>query len=290
MAEKIWSLLELIHWTTGYFREKEIENPRLNVEVLLGKILNMPRVDLYVNYDRIMSPAELADFKAFIQRRLGGEPLQYIIGETGFYGLTIELSPRVLIPRPETELLVETALESIDEKTSSLADLGTGSGCIALAIASNSPEIKITATDRDEEILDVARNNARRLELDHRIEFIKSDMLREILPPEKEVDIIVSNPPYISEEEYQTLDDEVRLFEPTAALTDNRDGLTFYRKILEEARFHFKNGKGTIILELGYNQAEKVTNIARESGYQNIVIKKDYSEINRILKANYEKQ
>ena len=285
--EKIWTLLELIQWTTNYFHNKGIENPRLNVETLLGKALNMERVDLYVNYDRIINPGERQIFKQLIQRRLQGEPLQYILGETGFYGLNIRVTPDVLIPRPETELLVETALELISPNIETVADLGTGSGCIALALAANHPNLTIIATDISEAALSVARQNAIDLHLENRVTFYQQDMVRDILPEGFKVDMVISNPPYIPDAEFAELSREVKEFEPDIALTDHGDGLTYYRAILEKARTHFHHSNGIVLLELGYGQADAVEKLARSLGYQNIVIKKDYANINRIFKANY---
>ena len=292
MNDEIWTLLKLIRWTTDYFQKNKIENPRLNVEYLIGKITQLERVDLYMNYDRIVSKKELSDFKELIKRRIAGEPLQYIIGETSFYGYPIKVGPGVLIPRPETELLVEKIISDLKDKApGSIADIGTGSGCIAIALALELPEWNIYATDISLKALAMAEENARINEVENRIQFIQHDINNNLLPKDLKVDVLVSNPPYVSLDEYSQLPEEIKNFEPPEALLDGNDGLSFYRKILSFAPNIINNGIGTVYFELGHQSIDSgVDLIAKEMGYNQIEIVNDYAQINRIMKVNYEKR
>lgn len=292
MNDEIWTLLRLIRWTTDYFQKNNIENPRLNVEYLIGKITQLERVDLYMNYDRIVSKKELSDFKELIKRRIAGEPLQYIIGETSFYGYPIKVGPGVLIPRPETELLVEKIISDLkDKEPGSIADIGTGSGCIAIALALELPGWNIYATDISLKALAMAEENARINEVENRIQFIQHDINNNLLPKDLKVDVLVSNPPYVSLDEYSQLPEEIKNFEPPEALLDGNDGLSFYRKILSFAPNIINNGIGTVYFELGHQSIDSgVDLIAKEMGYNQIEIVNDYAQINRIMKVNYEKR
>jgi len=292
MTNEIWTLLKLLKWTTRYFEEKSIENPRLNVENLLCKTLDLSRVDLYLNYERILSSSELSDFKAMIKRRVNGEPLQYILGETSFYGLPIKLNPAVLIPRPETELLVENIIDTMKSaKGEVIADIGTGSGCIAIALAKNLPEAKIIATDVSIDALAIAQENAELNCVSDQIEFINQDINTALLPNGFSPRCIVSNPPYVSIEEYAKLQKEIVEYEPKAAVTDNKDGMFFYRQILKMAPACLEKGPGPgyLFLELGYGRAAAVVEEAEQRGYTEIEILPDYAKIERIFKAKYEK-
>ena len=292
MSEEIWTLLKLIKWTTEYFQKNNIENPRLNVEYLIGHVIGLERVDLYVNYDRILSKDELSEFKALVKRRISGEPLQYILGETSFYGYPIKVGPGVLIPRPETELLVESVIEDLkDSAPGQIADFGTGSGCIAIALALELPGWEIYATDISEKALEIAKENAVNNKVDERVHFIHQDMHMDLLPGGLKVDVIVSNPPYVSKKEFQELPEEIKNFEPEEALHDHRDGLSYYQKILSAAPNYLNNNHGSVYFELGHQSVDGgVDLMAKDLGYTNIEIREDYSRIKRIMKAKYEKK
>jgi len=291
MSQEIWTVLKLIQWTTDYFKKNKIENPRLNVEYMIGKVTGLDRVELYLNFDKILSAAELAEFKDLIKKRINGEPLQYLLGETSFYGYPIKVNPQVLIPRPETELLVETIVEDLQKVNPGvIADLGTGSGCIAIALAKELPLWRIIATDISDEALVVAKDNAINNDVSDRLQFYQQDMKQQLLPESQRADVIVSNPPYVTADEFQTLPKEIKEYEPEIALHDGGNGLSFYRKILANATNFFANSEGRIYFELGYQSAGNgVDKLANDSGYTDIEIIQDYSGINRIMKAKYEK-
>lgn len=290
MTEEIWTLLKLLQWTSDYFRKNKIENPRLNVEYLIGKITNLSRVDLYINFERIMSKKELEDFKELVKRRISGEPLQYILGETNFYGYPIRVNPDVLIPRPETELLVEKVVGDLKHSEPGvIADLGTGSGCIAIALASLLPDWKIIATDISEKALKVAQENSDLNNLNSQILYFQADAREKILPGDTLIDVIVSNPPYVTIEEFSALPSEIRNYEPEIALHDGGDGLGFYRTILEQGPKYFKNNIGHVYFELGHHSLRNgVREIAENYGFKNNEVLPDYSGIDRILKVTYD--
>jgi release factor glutamine methyltransferase len=278
------TILEIINKTTVFFKQKNIENPRLNTERLLGALLNIDRVQLYLQYDRLMTKSETELFRGFVRRRAEKEPLQYIIGETEFMGLKFKVSSTVLIPRPETEILIDKILILRDSKSifnPTIWDIGTGSGCIAIALAHYWPECNIIATDVSESSLSLAEENASLNKVKDRIRFIKHNILADPVDLLTQTDIIVSNPPYISLEEYEKLGDEIRLFEPKMALTDNLEGLTFYEKIFslieKEHKCKF------IIVELSGTQTQKITQIARKYSSVELDVYNDLNNLPRIL-------
>ncbi len=259
-----WTPLKLIRWTTEYFEKKGIPNPRVDSELLLATILKCQKVDLYVRYDRCLSEKDLAKFKELVERRAKREPLQYILGETEFFGLKIKVTPDVLIPRPETELLVEEIFKIPPLKKGGGGDLnileiGTGSGCIAIALAKKLPKAKIVATDISKEALIVAKENAALHHVSHQIEFILADIApwRVFQAEEKTFDLIVSNPPYIPSQAIKMLQSEV-LFEPHGALDGGEDGMVKIKQILKEGSPFLKHS-GFLILEVGEQQAAKLT-------------------------------
>ncbi|MCK4826997.1 peptide chain release factor N(5)-glutamine methyltransferase, partial [bacterium] len=228
------TILEIINKTTKFFKQKDIEHPRLNAERLLAALLEIDRVQLYLQYDRLMSKNETELFRDFVRRRAEYEPLQYIIGETEFMGLNFKVTPAVLIPRPETEILIEKILLLKDTQSfpdPTVWDIGSGSGCIAVALAHYWPECIIIASDVSEDSLSLAEENASLNNVKDKIQFLKHDILTDPINSYTQADIIVSNPPYVSLKEYENLGDEIRLFEPKIALTDDSEGLTFYERI-----------------------------------------------------------
>ena len=277
---KVWTALELRRWGEGYFAEKLIDSPRLTMELMLCHILRYSRLELYLHYDKPLTKAELSALKAMIARRAKREPLQYILGETEFYGLPFAIDSSALIPRPETEFLVEAALEYLVQATQPLSvlDIGTGSGCIALTIAKKSPESRVVAMDISETALALAAKNQSALGVEN-CELVKRDIFREIIV-KKPFDVIVSNPPYISTEGMAELEPELLRHEPHIALTDGGDGLRFYRRFAEVFP-SILAPDGMFLIEIGYGQAAEVIDLFADA-YQ-CSIKNDLAGIPRIL-------
>ncbi len=286
--QKVWSVLELLNWTSEYLAEKGFENGRLNGERMLAHVLNCKRVDLYLNFDRPLSPEELAKFKELIKRRHSHEPLQYILGETEFFSLPVKVRPGVLIPRPETETMVEQTLalckshyaesESID-----ILDIGTGSGNIAVAIAKNIDKARLVAIDVTQEALDAAQENAKLNHVEDRISFRRLDVLAcEEKEFEASFDLIVSNPPYISSSEFERLPLEIRQFEPRSALLAREDGFEFYRHFALVMREWLKPG-GFAILEIGAGMGEMTKALFHQAGYGDVKITQDLAGRDRVI-------
>jgi release factor glutamine methyltransferase len=284
----VWTIINLITWGTSYLSERRCDDARLTIELLLAHVLRLKRIDLYTNFDKPLTEEELAAFKALLKRRLAHEPLQYIIGETEFMGLKFSVDPRVLIPRPETEILVEQTLAEIRDRwqgvdTIHVLDIGTGSGCIAVSLASLNPLVQVTAIDASAGAIDVARINAERNGVSDRVSFACVDILNDATLSSR-FHCLVSNPPYISDQEYRLVSDEVRNFEPAAALTDGGDGLTFYRALAERCGPLLEEN-GSILVEHAYDQSDAVRKIFQEHGWKNISTIKDYAGHFRFIKA-----
>ena len=229
-----WSLIELLNWTADYLIEKGFEDARLNAERLLAHALGMSRIELYTNFDRPLTPIEISAFKALLKRRLANEPLQYIIGETEFYSLPFKVTSAVLIPRPETELLVEQVIEHCqahysNEEEIQILEIGAGSGCISISLAKNINYAVVTAVDISHEALKIAYGNAQSHEAE--VTFHECDALHPWAAEYiNNFDIVVSNPPYVSFSEYKALPAEIKTYEPKVSLLGGNDGLDFYRK------------------------------------------------------------
>ncbi|MBI5019846.1 MAG: peptide chain release factor N(5)-glutamine methyltransferase [Ignavibacteriales bacterium] len=284
--EQNWTILKLIEWSANYLSEKGIDDARLNAELMLAHTLDLKRIDLYLKFDKILSPDELAKYKSFFNRRLKHEPVQYILGYTEFMGIRFEVNPAVLIPRPDTEVLVVSVLNHCKTsilKNISILDIGTGSGCIAISLAKMIPDSVVTAIDRSADALEVAKQNATLAGVSDRVKFVQTDFMNERFAQDK-FDIIVSNPPYIPKNELETLQPEVRLFEPEYSYTDYGDGLSFYRMI-SKLGHTVLNNTGSIFVEVGYNQAEVVKRIFENDKYSEIESFKDYNGIKRVVKA-----
>ncbi len=274
-------VLEAIELSTDYLSKKGIEEARLNAELMLADILDMKRLNLYLNFDRPLSENEKELYRQYLSRRSKFEPLQYILGFTEFFGLKIFVNKNVLIPRPETELLVETIIEKNKKRNGlNILDIGTGSGAIAIALAKNL-DCNVTAIDISAQALETAKYNADFNDVIDRINFKQLDILDSCFDLPK-YDIIVSNPPYVAKVEYLTLQKEITDFEPLIAVTDNNDGLVFYKKISEFGKNHLIN-TGKLYFELGKGQDNEVKNIMETFGYNNIEFVKDYANIVRII-------
>ncbi len=240
-----WRILDLINWGRDYFHKRNIENARLEVEWLLAQVLEVKRVDLYVQFERPLEPAELAAFKQMVLRRVSGEPLQYILGTAPFCEHDFLVTPAVLIPRPETEIIIERLRAG--PAPESILDIGTGSGCIGVTAALLFPQARVTALDISPEALEVAEENATQLKAEN-ITFIELDILQ--ATPEGAFDVVTCNPPYISASEWDLVDDQMKASEPEIALWDQGDGLTFFRR-LAEIGAGLLNPGGRLIVEIG---------------------------------------
>ncbi len=290
--EKVWTVIDIIRWGSGYLSEKGFDEARLTVELLLSETLGVKRFDLYVKHDQPLKKSELEVFKRLLKRRLSHEPVQYIIGRTNFYSIEMKVDRRALIPRPETEILAEAVIEHCRTYLSQrgivrILDVGTGSGCIAIAVAKFVKNSVITAIDASDEALELAKENAAATGTQEKITFTQSDFLGlDKNSYRAGFDIIVSNPPYVPESELQSLSEDVKNFEPVKALSDGRDGLTFFRKISETAPALLRDG-GWVFVETGYGQARKVEELFQQHGATELLVKKDLSNIERVVRARY---
>ena len=275
------TVLEAINLSTEFLGKRNIESPRINAELLLAHTLSCKRLDLYLSYDRPLNEDEVNIYREFIRRRSKYEPLQYIIGKVEFFGLEFIVNPSVLIPRHETEILVETIINSFKKEDNlKILDIGVGSGNISVSVAKHLHNSKITATDISEQALATAKNNAEMNSVSEKINFINHNILKDDL--NEEFDIIVSNPPYISEKEFPELKDELKVYEPKSALTDFSDGLNYFKVISSKAKGLLKNN-GKIFFEVGQGQSEDVEKILRENNFKEILIVKDYLKIDRVI-------
>jgi release factor glutamine methyltransferase len=264
-----------------------IENPRLNAERLLASVLKSDRVGLYLQFDKPLSAGERESFKVLLKRRAGHEPLQYLLGECEFMSLPFRVTPSVLIPRPETESLVEKVLESLKHSGAvRILDVGTGSGCIAVSLAKMLPESSVDAVDVDPSALALAKSNAERNGVPDRLRFLQADVRNDgiIQGAGPAYDAVVSNPPYVSVSEWTNLPKDVRDFEPRVALCDEGDGLSFYRIIAMKAKTLLLPA-GKLFLEIGFGQKDGVTGILRTNGYVNVRTFPDLNGIERVATA-----
>jgi len=277
------TVLEALNGASNYLQNKGINSSRLNAELLLSHILNCKRLELYLSFDRPLQKSEIDSYRELLKRRSTFEPLQYIIGKVEFYGLEFEVNQSVLIPRPETELLVEAVIESVakDERINIL-DIGSGSGNISIALAKNIPSCTVVGIDISEEAIETSTRNAKLNGVESQLMFVKKNILNGIEINENSFDVVVSNPPYVSVANFVNLDPELRLYEPQIALTDESDGLSFYRNISVLSRSLLKNN-GKLFFEIGAGQSDAVKKILIDSDYKNIVIIKDYSDIERVI-------
>lgn len=284
MTEKRWTVLELLGWTANYLKEKGFQSARLNAEHLLAGSLGLKRLDLYLQYDRPLRADELAEFKQRLLRRAKREPLQYIEGHAAFRDLVLRVDRRVLIPRPETESLVQAVLDWAEGRDGLAAlDVGTGSGAIALSLATEGPFRRVVAVDLSADALEVARANAAEAAPGAPVEF-RPGSLYDAVPGER-FDVVVSNPPYVGEEERGSLDTEVRDWEPASALFAGQGGLDVIRPLVAGAPEHLCPG-GLLAMEIGAAQADAVTAVIRETGaFADPRVVKDLAGRDRIVLA-----
>jgi release factor glutamine methyltransferase len=288
---KAWTIRDLLKVTSDYLKQKDIEAPRLSAEVLLAHLLALDRVQLYLRFDQPLNEEELSRYRALIKRRLNREPMQYITGAQEFWSLEFEVNPTVLIPRPETELLIETALSLYREGRISqtdgprLLDVCTGSGALAVALAREIPEATIWASDLSQDALSVARSNAARHGVEHRVTFMAGDLCRPALEGKLVFDLIVSNPPYIRSDAFEHLPPEVGLHEPRMALDGGKDGMDFIERIFRTAPGCLDPG-GWVLVEMDPAQtSEALRRIESTGQYGEWDRVKDYSQRYRIVMA-----
>ncbi len=281
IKKDVWSILEMIRWGTQYFADRGIDSPRLTIELIVCAATGLERIGLYTNFEKPLAASELDRIRAAVKRRVKREPLQYILESVPFYGLQIAVNRSVLIPRPETEFLVDHVVQRMRNKGAiSVLDIGTGSGCIALALAKHLPDARVLAVDIEENALGVARANARTLELESRVEFRQCDILRSA--PEGRYDIVVSNPPYIASAEIEELEPEVRDYEPRTALEAGNGGLAFYSRFAGIFPGLLKEG-GEFCVEIGCGQESAVHEFFRSAGLQTA----DFSDLAGIVRCIY---
>ena len=304
MATDIWTIKAALDWTVGYLEGKGISNPRLSAEWLMAEATGLSRIELYVNFDKPLSLSEREVLRGYVARRAAGEPLQLISGKAPFRYLTIKVAPGVLIPRPETEVLVSEALRELqlprvadhvltheegEEVVSAdlppirVLDVCTGSGCIACAIASEYPAVQVIALDIADEAVKLAEENTEELGLQDRVEVRKSDLLEALDPSEYgSFDLLISNPPYIPTAVLEGLEKEVTEFEPRLALDGGKDGLDLVRILFKEALLALKS-KGVIALELFEGHLEQAADLCQKAGFTDVRIVKDLTDRPRVL-------
>ncbi|MFQ6609727.1 MAG: peptide chain release factor N(5)-glutamine methyltransferase [Fidelibacterota bacterium] len=248
---KIWRVIDLINWGESYFRSKNIQNARREIEWLLCDVLSCQRINLYLEFEKPVMGMELQKFKSFINRRIKGEPFQHIIGKAPFYGRDFEVGPQVLIPRPETEIIIDI-LKSRTCFRSAL-EVGTGSGCIAITVIKENIAEQVIATDISKSALKIARQNAAKFSAEN-ISFRRHDFLKDSI--QTKFDLVVSNPPYIGLNEMEKLDPVVSNYDPPESLTDNGDGLAFFRRFAERGQDLLLPG-GVMVLEFGGQHQQK---------------------------------
>lgn len=275
---EIWTLLKLLRWMTDYFTEKGIDNPRLDAELLLADSLELDRVGLYLNYDRPLLSAELDEIRPLVKRRGQREPLQYLLGHTEFWSLQFDLTPDVLIPRADTEILVEEALARAGTE-GQLLDVGTGSGAIVVSLATERPNWQMTGLDISAAALAIAQRNVDKNQVSGQVQLLHGD-LAEL--PQQQYDLIVSNPPYISQDEWKELMPEVRCFEPQVALMAKNDGLACYQHLATQAPSRLNPG-GWLLVEIGCEQAEAVQVLFSQAGLDDVFVREDYSGQPRVV-------
>lgn len=277
---KVWRIIDLVKWGEEFLSKKAIESPRLSMELLICKVLDLKRIDLYLKFDQPLLKNELEILREYVKRLSAFEPIQYIIGSTDFYGLKILTKPGILIPRPETEELCKIIVEE-NKKTppESILDIGTGSGCLALALAKNFPESEVYAIDVSMEALKIAEEN-QRLNKVSNVKFFNLNILEK--KPRKKFPLIVSNPPYISIEDFEKLEPNVREFEPKIALSDGNDGMDFYRFFAKNFKEMLLEG-GKFFIELNEDATQKINRIFEDDNSYNYEIKEDMGNKNRFL-------
>ena len=291
MAGEAWTVRRLLEWTTPFFLRKEVDSPRLSAELLLAHVLKVPRIKLYTDYERVLGEHDLTQYRALVQRAAEHEPIAYLTGIAHFFNLEFEVNRDVLIPRPDTETLVENVIQLVRNQSGMEAprilDLCTGSGCIAIALASRLKHASVIASDISAKAVAVAKRNAQKLGVADRVAVEEGD-LYEALAGKVDVqpfDLIVANPPYIATAQMESLPRNVREYEPVGALDGGLDGLVVHRKILASAPERLVAG-GRVFLEIAFDQGGRAMEMmSRMAGFEEARILKDYGGRDRVVTA-----
>jgi len=281
---KLFKLVDILTRTETWLRKREIDSPRLEAELLLCKVLDMERLQLYLAHDRPMSNEELADLRPLVARRGEREPLAWILGNQPFHAIDLKVVPGVLVPRPDTETLVDAALEWMNaEEVTYVADVGCGPGTVGLAVAAARPNTRVYATDISDVAIETTRTNVAALGLSDRVAVLKGDLLKPI-PNDRPIHWVLSNPPYIPTKDIAGLQPEVSEHEPRLALDGGRDGLDIYRRLIPEAASRARDG---VIVEVGIHQAARVADLLRREGLADITTWDDLGGITRVVGARH---
>tara|TARA_Y100000748_G_scaffold298771_1_gene294581 strand:- start:7685 stop:8560 length:876 start_codon:yes stop_codon:yes gene_type:complete len=281
---KTWRIIDIINWGEKYLKDRSFDSPRNEIEILLLHLIGCEKIDLYLDFEKVIKPEDLITLRGWIKRRVNREPIQHIIGHSEFYGRRFIVNQDVLIPRPETETVIDISIDALSNKnTPVIIDIGTGSGCIGITLALEIPRSKVFAIDISEAALSIAKKNAAIYNLKN-IEFIKMDFLSKDI--KHNVDLLVSNPPYIPQKEISSLMRDVKEYEPMIALTDNSNGLVFYQKISKIIPYVVKKN-GVTILEVGRgDHYNKVKEVFSKEGYSDIETICDLNKDIRVLMIN----
>jgi release factor glutamine methyltransferase len=287
MSDQPWTIRRLLEWTEQHVRAKGSESPRLEAQILLAHALGCSKIELYTRTEEAPSEERRAVFRTLVMQRAAGSPVAYLVGQRDFYSLPFEVTPAVLIPRPETELLVMECLNLIKGKPSPrVLDIGTGSGNVAVSIAHEHAGAKITAIDISTEALAVARRNAERHKVADRIRLLQSDLFAGI-PAGERFDVIVSNPPYVADAEFKGLASQVKNHEPRLALAAGPEGLDFYHRLLPEA-VNFLEPGGSVLVEIGARQEEAVRALFESvAGYRFQTCFRDSARLPRVIHVTW---
>lgn len=277
-----WTVLKMLRWTSQFFEQKDVtDTPRLDADLLLGHVMDLERVQLYTKTDELVPDDERTEFRALVKRRAAGEPVAYLVGRRSFWQLELHCDDRALVPRPDTEVLVEVALETLPEDEElRVADIGTGTGAVALALASERPAWDIAATDDDAEALSLARENVEATELDEHVYLYQGDLLEAVPEPWLPLDAVISNPPYVADED-PDVEIPVRKHEPAEALFAGPDGLGVIRRLVPAA-FEALAPGGWLMLEHGHRQGSPVRELLQEAGFEAVETRQDYGERDRV--------
>lgn len=275
-----WTIERILTWTTDFFRQKGFESPKLEAELLLAHVLNANRVKLYMQWDRPLAPSELEAYRAVIKRRALKEPVAYITGSRGFWNIDLKCDKRALIPRGDTETLIERALDLLPkESQATIVDVGTGTGAIGLTLATERKSTRVTLTDISPDALALAGENTTALGMAERVSLVHSDVLQALPGP---FDMVVSNPPYIATHETDVMGEDVLKFEPHLALFAGKDGFDVIRRLVKES-FMKLSGGGTLLFEIGFRQAEAAAALTRDAGFEDVRVLKDLGGHDRVV-------
>jgi release factor glutamine methyltransferase len=287
-----WTIGRLLNWTVEYFGQRDVDNPRLDAEVLLAHARDCQRIMLYTAFDEPASDELRARFRQLVQQRAAGKPVAYLVGKREFYSLEFQVTPDVLIPRPETELLVVSLIDAVKQRGADsaplkIADVGTGSGVLAVCAAKYLPHSEVTAIDVSEAALDVARGNAERHGVESRLRLVESDLF-DNLPPEETFDYIVSNPPYVSTAEMETLAPTVREYEPRLALEAGPSGTEVIERLVTQAEHRLRPG-GVLMVEISPMIAKRAEQLVQNSALELLPTLNDLDDRPRVLQARQTK-